>query len=81
MNDYEIELSEIILRLIQDNKTIKKDEIVKETNESKYMINKIINELKEEGVLERVGGRNKGYWSIISNTKDRNFIRYRYKEF
>lgn len=75
MNDYEIELSEIILRLIQDNKTIKKDEIVKETNESKYMINKIINELKEEGVLERVGGRNKGYWSIISNTKEQKFYK------
>lgn len=75
MNDYEIELSEIILRLVQDNKTIKKDEIVKETNESKYMINKIINELKEEGVLERVGGRNKGYWSIISNTKEQKFYK------
>lgn len=73
MNDYEITLCRKLFALIKDSKNIRIDEIIKETNESKYMISKVIKELKEQGILERVGGRNKGYWKIISKVDDKKF--------
>lgn len=75
MNENELALCGKIFALIRDNNKIKKDEIIKETNESKYMIDKVINALKEQGILERIGGRNKGCWKIIEKLEDKKFDR------
>lgn len=53
-----------ILNLIENNKYITQEQMIKELNLSRTAITKNIDSLKENGVLERVGSNKTGYWKI-----------------
>ena len=66
--DYKLnESSEKVINMIRDNSHITASELAISIGISSRAIEKIIESLKEAGLLERKGSRKNGYWVINSS--------------
>lgn len=59
------EKEEKIVRLLKENGNISKKEMSKKTGFSKSTIDRIIANLKEKNIIERIGANKNGYWKIL----------------
>lgn len=55
---------EEILRLILENKNITQESLAEKVGISIRNVEKRISDLKEKGILQRIGSRKAGYWQI-----------------
>jgi len=61
-----------VITLLKDNPKLTKADLMKILNKSRGTINEHIINLKNEGKLQRVGGRKEGYWEVIQMRKFEN---------
>lgn len=64
-----------IIELMTENPEIKIEEIAISLSLSRDGVNKRIRKMKENGLIERIGGKNGGYWKVLppySNPKKTN---------
>ena len=57
--------NDTVFSLIKQNKNIAATEISEQLNLSLSTVKRKIKELKEQGIIERVGSDKTGYWKII----------------
>ena len=57
-----------ILTLLKDNTQLTKADLMKILGKSRGTINEHIINLKNEGLLERVGGRKQGHWEVLTKS-------------
>ena len=58
-------VNDTVFSLIKQNKNIAAAEINEQLNLSLSTVKRKIKELKEQGIIERVGSDKTGYWKII----------------
>jgi Predicted transcriptional regulator containing an HTH domain and an uncharacterized domain shared with the mammalian protein Schlafen len=58
-------VNDTVFSLIQQNKNITAIEISEQLNLSLSTVKRKIKDLKEQGIIERVGSDKTGYWKII----------------
>ena len=56
----------LILSLISANPSITYDNLARQTRLNRKTIQRIIQDLKSKGHLERIGSARKGYWKVLS---------------
>ena len=57
----------IIWNIIKENPSISYDAIIKKTGRSRATIMRHVQNLKKQGLLERIGSNKTGYWKINAN--------------
>jgi len=65
LNDNLNDIERDVLSLIEGNKNITLDLLVKETKKSKRTISRCVKSLKEKNNIRRIGSDKNGYWEII----------------
>ncbi len=63
-------LSQIILNIIKKNPETTYQTLIQELNVSRETIRKTIKELKNNGVIKRIGSDKNGHWEIITPTNE-----------
>jgi predicted HTH transcriptional regulator len=61
-----IDLSDIILQAIREDKYIAIAEIARRTEKSSRTISRYIRKLQDDSIIERVGANFGGYWRLIN---------------
>ncbi|MDY0229167.1 MAG: putative DNA binding domain-containing protein [Candidatus Cloacimonadaceae bacterium] len=64
-NEPNTDLNDIVLNLIKDNPKCSYADMIRVTGKSRITIKRLLDTLKERGVIERVGPRNGGKWVIL----------------
>lgn len=54
-----------ILHLVKDNKDITTTEMAEFLAVTRRTIQRVLDDLKDKGIVERKGGRRYGYWEIL----------------
>ncbi len=63
-NGTQIDTEKLILNLLEKTPDITQRELSEKTNTSLRTVKRIIQQLKEKDIIERVGSDRKGYWKI-----------------
>lgn len=53
-----------IIEILKDNPAISQDEIAKALTTTRRIVQRIMNNLKSSGHIERVGGKRYGHWNV-----------------
>ena len=61
----ELKSIELIYALMKDNPKITIPLMIAKSGKSRTTIQKYIKKLKEEKIVERIGGKKEGYWKIL----------------
>jgi len=64
-NGTQIDTEKIILNILEKKPDITQKELSEKTNISLRTVKRIIQQLKEKNIIERIGSDRKGYWKIL----------------
>ena len=65
----DVSIEEGILHLIRDNKNITTTEMAEYLAVTRRTIQRVLDDLRDKGVVERKGGRRYGYWEIVDSAE------------
>jgi len=61
-----------IVKAISNNSSISIDIIANQVGKSRRTVIRIINDMKERGILRRIGSDKTGYWEIMKGNKSKD---------